>query len=170
MSTFEAREPQTVPTLPVPESAPAKAPEKTAAIDRVAAPASERADQPGPAQEKQGFTLRFESDLALTRLVAAGQVGFYAIDSDRAQRMSVSNSRISFWDASTPNSFHEMEARTVPAAVVKALERTGVDSAAIGWGVTLPGRLRSQLRALMQQHSGGALVISADGDLNLESS
>lgn len=168
VSTFEPRQRQVTPAVPETEAVPAEAPVETVAVNQVAAPASEPTAEPSPAQETQGFTLRFESDLALTRLVAAGQVGFYAIDSERAQRMSVSNSRISFWDASTPNSFHEMEARTVPAAVVKALERTGVDSAAIGWGVTLPGKLRSQLRELMQQHSGGSLVISADGNLNLE--
>ena len=170
VSTFKPREPRAASTSPPTEPAPAKVPEQTAAMTQVSAPVSETIAEPSPARETQGFTLRFESDLALTRLVAAGQVGFYAIDSDRAQRMSVSNSRISFWDASTPNSFHEMEARTVPSAVVKALERTGADSASVDWGVTLPGRLSSQLSTLMQQHSGGALVINADGDLVLETS
>jgi hypothetical protein len=122
------------------------------------------------APQQQGFTLRFESDLVLTRLVAAGQVGFYAIGSGRSQRMTVSESRISFWDASAPNTYHEMETTTVPAPVIDALARTGAETSEIDWGVTLPGKLRSQLDALLQKHSGGALVIGADGNLRLEAS
>ena len=121
-----------------------------------------------PAAEAEGFTLRFESDLALTRLVAGGQVGFYAIEAGRAQRMSVHNSRISFWEASTPNEFHEMETATVPQAVVDALGRSGADASAVSFGVTLPSRLRGQLSQLMQDNRGGALVIGANGNLQLE--
>jgi len=120
--------------------------------------------------ERRGFTLRFESDLALTRLVATGKVGLYAITDGRARRMTVSDSRISFWDASAPNSYHEMETGTVPGPVIDALGRTGADTARAGWGVTLPGKLREQLDALMQTNSGGALVIGGDGELRLEAS
>ena len=122
---------------------------------------------PAPA-EKEGFTLRFESDAALTRAVAASHVGLYAIESDRAQRMTVSNSRISFWDASTPNTFHEMEAATVPTAVINALRRTGTTAETVSWGVTLPGRMTAQLDALMQAHRGGSLIIGAAGDIRWE--
>jgi hypothetical protein len=126
--------------------------------------------EPAPAAEpeEEGFTLRFESDSALTRLVATGQVGFYAMNASRARRMTVSDSRISFWDASTPNAYHEMEATTVPRAVLDALGRTGADAGNASWGVTLPGKLSGQLDSLMQQHTGGALVIHADGKLELE--
>jgi hypothetical protein len=119
-------------------------------------------------QERRGFTLRFESDLALTRLVAANKVGLYAIADGRARRMTVSESRISFWDASTPRSYHEMETGTVPGPVIDALARAGAQTAGVEWGVTLPGRLREQLDALMQANSGGALVIGGDGELRLE--
>ncbi len=147
----------------------------------VSPPVADTSSQPEPAAvpepppaardaapREQGFTLRFESDLALTRLVASGQVGFYAITTGRTQRMTVSESRISFWDASTPNSFHEMEADTVPAPVIAALERTGVESNAVDWGVTLPGRLRRDLDTVMSEHTGGSLVIAANGELRLE--
>ncbi len=159
VSTFQPRE-------PVELVRPEPAPEPVAAAP---APAVE-APPAAPASQQQGFTLRFESDLALTRLVASGQVGFYAIDSGRARRMSVSDSRISFWDASTPGSFHEMEASTVPRPVVDALARAGADASGVEWGVTLPGRLSNQLQALMCEHSGGALVIRGSGVLELEDS
>ncbi|MDX1507360.1 MAG: hypothetical protein R3358_03695 [Woeseiaceae bacterium] len=131
-------------------------------------PAPVVADATVTQAEQQGFTLRFESDLALTRLVASGQVGFYAIGAGRAQRMSVADSRIAFWDASTPNAFHEMEAATVPAAVVDALRRSGADTAGVDWGVTLPGKLSRQLETLMREHTGGSLVIRSNGNLELE--
>ncbi len=84
------------------------------------------AETPTPLEsEAEGFTLRFESDAALTRLVAAKSIGVYAVGTSRAQRMTVSESRISFWDASIPNTFHEMETATVPAAVIEALARSG---------------------------------------------
>jgi hypothetical protein len=121
-------------------------------------------------EEPEGFTLRFESDTALTRLVAASKVGVYAIEGERARRMTVSESRISFWDASLPNSFHEMDASTVPSPVLDALSRTGVDTGAVSWGVTLPGKLKGQLDGLMQEHRGGSLVIGTSGNIQLEAS
>ena len=120
--------------------------------------------------EQKGFTLRFESDQALMRLVATSQVGLYALSSERAQRMTVASSRISFWDASTPNAFHEMEATTVPRSVVDALVRSGTPAENISWGVTLPGKLRGQLDELMRDNSGGSLLIGADGRMRLEAS
>lgn len=118
--------------------------------------------------EAEGFTLRFESDAALTRLVAASHIGLYALEKDRAQRMTVSESRISFWNASIPNTFHEMEKDTVPAAVIEALNRTGTAADAVSWGVTLPGKLKIQLDNLMLEHSGGALIIAASGEIRWE--
>lgn len=140
--------------------------------DRDAAPEPSAAPPPeAPADpSREGFTLRFESDLALTRLVAAGKVGLYAIADGRARRMTVSESRISFWDASAPNSYHEMETGTVPRPVIDALARTGADTTNVGWGVTLPGKLREQLDSLMRGNPGGALVIGRDGVLRLEAS
>ncbi len=102
------------------------------------------------------------------RAVAAHRVGVYAIESNRARRMAVSESRISFWDASMPNSYHEMESGTVPVAVTTALARNGVEPETVNWGVTLPGRMTAQLEALMQQHRGGALVIGSSGDIHWE--
>ncbi len=130
--------------------------------------ATARADEPAPpaaTNTAEGFTLRFESDAALLRAVAAGKVGFYAISGGRARRMAVSNSRISFWDASTPNSFHEMESGTVPAAVADALGQVGTTTR---WGVTMPGRMTTALKTLMASNTGGILVIAADGRIRLE--
>jgi hypothetical protein len=156
-----AETPKTV-TLTRPKWVPKHEPRPTPA-----APVAE-ALPVAPAEEAEGFTLRFESDSALARLVAASQVGVYAISGERARRMTVSDSRISFWDASMPNSFHEMDSSTVPVPVVDALARTGVDAGSISWGVTLPGKLKGQLDGLMQEHRGGSLVIGTNGNIRLE--
>ena len=140
---------------PLPQPQPADVPEATPAA-------------PAEAPRSDGFTLRFESDLALTRLVASSQVGFYAITGGQAQRMTVSDSRISFWDASSPNAFHEMESSTVPDPVVDALKRSGADATGVSWGVTLPGKLSRQLDKVMRENNGGSLVIGLDGQLRLE--
>jgi hypothetical protein len=63
-----------------------------------------------------------------------------------------------------------MESATVPAAVLDALTRTGTRADAVSWGVTLPGKLKTQLDDLMQAHGGGALVIGASGDIRWETS
>jgi hypothetical protein len=164
-STFVARQP---PELPAAEASPSPTPEPAPVTETAVTPAPPTTTPPKP--ESRGFTLRFESDHALTRLVATGKVGLYAIGDGRSQRMTVSESRISFWDASTPNAFHEMEDSTVPRPVVDALGRSGVNTASIDWGVTLPGKLKQQLDTLMRQHTGGALVIGLDGNLRLEPS
>jgi hypothetical protein len=141
---------------------------KTAAAKPV--PAASPAVPPPPVDtpEPIGFTLRFESDAALMRAVAAGQVRLYAISGSRAQRMAVSESRVSFWDASTPNTIHEMETTTVPPAVIDAHKRSGAANQDVSWGVTLPGKLKTQLDALMQAHTGGSLIISADANIHWE--
>ena len=135
-----------------------------------AAMQSEPLTEPPPVveSEPEGFTLRFESDAALTRLVAGNKIGLYAVGASRAQRMTVSESRISFWDASIPNSFHEMETATVPAAVIDALARSGTSASAVSWGVTLPARLKARLDELMLKHRGGKLIIVSDGDIRWE--
>lgn len=127
-------------------------------------------EPPAVESEEVGFTLRFASDAALARAVAAHHVGVYAISSAGAKRMTVDESRISFWDASTPNSFHEMEAGTVPAAVVAALTRAGIEPGGVNWGVTLPGKMTAQLNTLMEEHRGGSLIIAATGEIHWEAS
>jgi hypothetical protein len=166
-STFVPQQRAVIPAVtrtPVPDARPAES-------DTPETPDTPPPKPSTPADpSNRGFTLRFESDHALTRLVAAGKVGLYAISDGRSQRMTISESRISFWDASTPGAFHEMETSTVPRPVVEALVRAGVNTTGIDWGVTLPGKLKQQLDTLMREHTGGALVIGLDGNLRLEPS
>ena len=160
--------PKWVPTTqPVVKEALQKVAEQAAEVRTPPAPVPAPVAEPS---QEVGFTLRFASDAALMRAVAAQHVGLYAIEQGRARRMTVSESRISFWDASMPNTFHEMEAGTVPLAVLEALGRSGAEPAEVSWGVTLPGKMKTQLDTLLHAHRGGSLIISADGDIHWEAS
>ena len=121
-----------------------------------------------PEQAQQGFTLRFESDRALTRLVAQDVVGLYAISEHQAVKMAVDGGQYSFWPASTPARFHEMDANTVPDPVMSAFRRRNAAASDTRWGVALPTGMSRTLNELLQQHDGGALVIGADGQLRME--
>jgi len=119
--------------------------------------------------QSEGFTLRFETDLALTRLVARNEVGLYAITPGKSLRMSVNRGSLSFWPASVPNEFHEMDEGTVPEEVLGALRRAGsVKTADVKWGVTLPRNMQSELDSYLSEYKGGSLIISGDGNLRLE--
>ena len=165
------------PSIVEPEPIPAPAPE----------PKPQPVEQPQAAQVKpqpvetetetemetapvvEGFTLRFEDELALTRLVARDEVGLYAIQPDRSFRMSINRGEISFWPASTPNQFHEMDATTVPPAVLEAFARRDSSTAqTLQWGVTIPAATSRQLQQHLREADGGALIIDARGDLHLE--
>ena len=176
---------QSIPLAPVETVAvePDPVPEPVATIEAAAAPEPEPLPEPvvetpapvvdppppPPPAEEPGFTLRFESDLALTRLVARNVIGLYAIGDDSSLRMNYSRGRISFWEASTPNQFHEMERATVPGNVMQALLRTAeVDPTTVKWGVTLPAEMQRDLNGYLESADSGSLIIAANGRLRLE--
>jgi hypothetical protein len=116
-----------------------------------------------------GFTLQFESDDTLTKLVSSRDVGFYAIAADKSMRLGVEGRRLNFWPASMPAQYHEMDGSTVPVEVRRALLRSGSDlSVDPTWGVTLPPRTALQLQKYLANSSGGALIIGSNGNLRLE--
>ena len=118
---------------------------------------------------QEGFTLRFEDDIALTRLVARNEVGLYAIFPEKSFRMNVNRGQMSFWPASVPQQFHEMDVATVPKPVVDALQRSnGLRAQGLQWGVTIPSGTARQLDQYLREATGGELIIDADGDLRLE--
>ncbi len=118
---------------------------------------------------QEGFTLRFEDDNALTRLVARNEVGLYAIFPEQSFRMNINRGQVSFWPASVPRRFHEMDASTVPSPVIEAFQRSnGSRVVDLQWGVTIPSGTARQLDQYLHEASGGALIIDADGDLRLE--
>lgn len=125
--------------------------------------------KPAPAATQEGFTLRFETDQALTQLVAQNEIGVYAISAGQALRMTMNRDKAEFWSASLPKQYHEMDTSTVPKAVVDALMLSNdVEADPAIWGVTLPATMSASLNKFMHENSGGSLIIGADGDLRLE--
>jgi hypothetical protein len=119
------------------------------------------------APSEEGFTLRFETDAALTRLVARQVVGFYAISSDNTLRMNVAGDEISFWPASTPGQFHEMDRSTVPLEVLSAFGK-GNEMNDVKWAVTLPANMSSELNSYLSSARGGSLVIASNAQIALQ--
>jgi ABC-type phosphate transport system auxiliary subunit len=105
----------------------------------------------------------------LTRLVARNEVGLYAILPDKSLRMNVNRGQTSFWPASVPTRFHEMDASTVPRSVIDAFQLSnGPRVQDLQWGVTIPSATSRQLQQFLREASGGALIIDARGELRLE--
>ena len=128
------------------------------------APAEPPAAEAAPTED--GFSLRFETDAVLTRLVARQLVGFYAITPESSSRMDITDGDISFWSASLPGQYHEMDESTVPDNVMAAFRKSN-QSNDVKWGVTLPASMSQELNAYLTSESGGALVILANGNLDL---
>lgn len=147
-----------------PPAAAASEPTPTASVPDSAA------DVQGPPEPApKGFTLRFESDHALTRLVEQGVVGLYVVGSDGTQRLTIAGDQPGFWSASAPARFHEMDTRTVPRPVREAYQRRNPSAPADArWGVSLPAAMSAQLATFLNAHEGGDLVIGRDGTLRLE--
>jgi hypothetical protein len=136
---------------------------------RDAVPTAESSDQRRSTSNKvqNGFTLRFESDDALKRLVSRSVVSLYAISPQGVQRMSADGDGLSFWNASMPQQFHEMDVATVPTEVLSAYRRSGaVDG--VKWAVSLPPTMSRQLNEYLASLEGGSLVIGRDGQLSVE--
>ena len=166
-------------TRPKPQKLPPK--EISPALQRPVAPVEPKPERPAPVAEsvvakppapeppQEGFTLRFEDDVALTRLVARNEVGLYAIFPEKSFRMNVNRGQMSFWPASMPQQFHEMDTVTVPKPVIDALQRSnGPRAQGLQWGVTIPSGTARKLDQYLREASGGELIINADGDLRLE--
>jgi len=130
----------------------------------ITAAAEPPATEAAPAED--GFSLRFETDAALTRLVARNLVGLYAITPESSSRMDITGGDISFWSASLPAQYHEMDESTVPDDVLAAFRKSN-QSSDVKWGVTLPASMSRELNAYLISESGGALVILANGNLDL---
>jgi hypothetical protein len=122
-----------------------------------------------PAPDRQGFTLRFVSDEALDRLVAAGSVTLYAMAEKQAWRLSLHAGRPAAARGPYPGWFHEMSAVTVPAHYLHGLDNApdGPGGSAVVWGVQLPSATRQAIASLTRGQPGGELVIRGDGQVVL---
>jgi hypothetical protein len=128
---------------------------------------SEIAPPPGPAQK--GFTLRFASDEALEKLIAAGEVNFYAIAGKNAWRIKLSDGSPIYIAAEFPRQIYEMETHTVPIDFVAVFQRqiAVFGRRTLTWGVTLPGQTTDSINKMVRIRERGDLIITADGEVKL---
>ncbi|MEX1327962.1 MAG: hypothetical protein AB1Z29_14245 [Desulfobacterales bacterium] len=128
---------------------------------------SEIAPPPAPAQK--GFTLRFASDEALGKLIAAGKVNFYAIAGKNAWRIKLSNGSSIYIATEFPRQIYEMETHTVPNDYIAAFQRqiAVFGRRTLTWGVTLPGQTTDAINQMVRSRKGGDLIITADAQVTL---
>jgi Skp family chaperone for outer membrane proteins len=120
-----------------------------------------------PAQK--GFTLRFASDEALEKLIAAGKVNFYAIAGKNAWRIKLSNGSPVYIAAEFPRQIYEMETHTVPSDYIAVFQRqiAVFGRRTLTWGVILPGQTKDSINQMVRSRKEGDLIITADGEVKL---
>ena len=119
--------------------------------------------------EKQGFSLRFASDAALNRLVAADRVTLYGMVDRRAWRLAMDADGPTVVPVAFPGWFHEMSATTVPSHYIHSLEKVAEvpGRSNVVWGVQLPSATKAAIASLTKGRQGGALVIQDNGQVLL---
>jgi hypothetical protein len=122
-----------------------------------------------PPAQAEGFTLRFESDQALQRLIADARVRVYARPEGGGWWVTAGSRVAQFHTAAAPVQIYEMAASTVPRAMVDALgrDRGLAVSGPVLWGVSLPPDIETRIEALIEDREGGRLVIDAGGGVTL---
>lgn len=168
-----AREEPVILQRPIPEMAKSVATVSTVEPQPAPMPTTKAnqtaSNRQASSKSQTGFTLRFDSDQALTRLIAQDSVGLFAIAADRSVRLSIDAGRMSFWSSPLPRKIHEMDAETVPQSVLDAYGRSnGSGSNKVKWGVSIPATMSRQLDQFLTEYEGGALVIGAGGNLRME--
>ncbi len=120
--------------------------------------------------EKQGFTLRFQSENTLAALLDKGQVRFYLIAAGKAWILENPLENSKYRPVQINELLYEMRGDTVPDAYIRAA-RSVVASGnprAQTYHVALSSNIRRQLKRLSSGSSGGDLVIHGDGKVSLE--
>ncbi len=153
------------------ETTAARAAIATAQIEANAEPEVKPPPEPSVvAPSKEGFSLRFGSDEALTRLVRDGRVSLFALAPARAWRLELGVDGPHFTPAQAPRRFHEMTPESVPGALVRALQRDpGIQRhERVTWAVALPDDIAQAIREAMSGLRGGTLLIGDDGRVRVE--
>jgi len=176
----QAPRPEPVPAPPPPAVVPKPMPRATPVTEPVSEPKPEPESiaeptpeptpdsAPEPTPEQRGFTLRFDSDAAMLRMVSRGEAGVFLIDGRRAWQLGFGDVGAQFAEAPPPSRFHAIAAGTVPRLLRDAATRSpGVPQAV--WGVTLPDHTSRDLAALLRTHDHGELIIDSRGRVRRES-
>ena len=130
--------------------------------------ATEEAKQPASAAtarnapEPRALSLRFASHRDFMRLVARGDIQVYAF---RNQDVLSLDRSFQFFESPAPPSVYSLEPQTIPELVTAALTVRRADTDGFAWGIRMPQRLESRIRALVDQGVTGQLVIDRYGEV-----
>lgn len=128
------------------------------------------ADIQPPPPGRSGFTLRFASDAALRQLIRHGTVSFYAIAGKKTWQLKLQNEHPVYVSVQFPRQFYEMQTATVPDEYAGVFQRQVAvfGRTAVTWGVTLPSQTTADIHRIIEDRTGGDLVITADGEVVLK--
>ncbi len=118
---------------------------------------------------RKGFTLRFDSDTALGRLIDRRRVQFYALAGQKAWKLNTANGQPVYTAAPMPAEIYEMETSTVPARYTASFSRqvAAFGQGRVTWGVTLPENTARAISRLIANREGGDLIIMPNGEVIL---
>lgn len=120
--------------------------------------------EPLPPEEQVGFSLEFASASSLETLIEGGDVSLLVSNGREYWAWS---GRDGFMKATAPPRYYQMNPKTVPARYRNSLMASPAIVGGI-WGVVLPSSISEQIAALIENNTGGVLVISARGAVRLE--
>ncbi len=114
------------------------------------------------ANADEGLVLRFASDSDFLRLVNSGRLEVFAFGDAGVLKLEPG---LTFQAASAPGTVYELLPETLPAAILSALATQQEGAAHDRWGMRMPPRLESQIRAHLRHATHGALIIDRNGDV-----
>ena len=129
-------------------------------------------ETPVKSDDKEGFTLGFDSNEVLLQLLRQGdKVRLYMLSGGRCWQLKVRDSgRVSFLPSPSPGTIYEMDRRTVPDKIIRAgkLVVAAFGTEGVTYGVELSPDISRQISRLMKEKKGGDLVILEKGEIFLE--
>lgn len=134
------------------------------------APEKPSAANPPRPPAKEVFILRFASDAALQKLIAAGQVNFYAMTGKKAWQLRLTGGRPGYFLTHNLQQIYEMQSTTVPHEYAVAFQQqvAAFGPSTVTWGVTLPAQMTVSINRLLKGQKGGDLVIMPGGEVVLK--
>jgi len=122
--------------------------------------------------DKEGFTLGFDSNEVLFQLLQQGRkVRLHMLSGGKWWQLKVNASgRVSFLSSPSPEKIYEMDRRTVPDKIIRAgkLVVAAFGTEDVSYGVELSSDISTRINRLMKGKKGGDLVILEKGEVSLE--
>jgi len=118
------------------------------------------------ASEKEGLSLRFASDGDFLRLIARGDIKVYAFNDAGVLGL---NNAYEFLSTRTPGKVYELLPQTIPSLIFDSLTRSTQQQGkrdGYNWGITLPGRIETQITSYLATARSGQLVIDRYGEVH----